>query len=77
MKPGQGPLGHRRLERNAIALLGNYSATEPLDRASAAWLGLHSDRQKVVGSGLWNDRHVDDPYDPAFLGDVERLVEGI
>ncbi len=52
-----GPESARgRIERNAIALLSNY-ATDPLDRASAAWLGLHSDREKVVRSGLWNNRH--------------------
>ena len=62
------------IERNAIALLSNRSRT-PLDPPSPNWLGHHCDRRKVRTSGLWNSKHVDEPYDPAFLDAMERLVE--
>lgn len=64
------------IERNAIALLSNHgivSGVEP----SQSWLGHFSGRDKVRRSGLWNNRHVDEHHDPAFLGVFARLVEGI
>ncbi len=60
-------------ERNAIALLSNYSKPA-LDAPSPYWLGSHCNRGKVRASGLWNQNHVDEPYDPAFLDELERLV---
>jgi hypothetical protein len=61
------------VERNAIALLSNYGKT-PLDPPSKDWLGHHSDRERVRGSGLWNQNHVDEGYAPEFLDRFERLA---
>lgn len=69
-----GPASLRgRIERNSIALLSN-AGKAPLDASSMQWLGLHCDRERVRRSGLWNSNHVEEPYDPAFLDDLERLV---
>lgn len=65
-----------RIERNSIALLSNYNKT-PLDPASATWLGRHSDRPLVQESGLWNNNHVNESYDPLFLDDLEDLIAGL
>ena len=62
------------IERNAIALLSNYDR-EPVDPASDNWLGLHCPKEKVRGSGLWNQRHVEEEHDGAFLPTLERLVD--
>ncbi len=61
------------IERNSIALLSgfNHRAT---DRPGAGWLGAKSGRERVRKSGLWNNNHVDEGYDPAFLEVVEILV---
>jgi hypothetical protein len=64
-----------KIERNAIALLSNFN-NPPLDPPSLHWLGRHCDRDRVRDSGLWNQNHVDESYDPVFLDNVERLVEG-
>ena len=61
------------IERNAIALLSNYNRPV-LDPPSSSWLGAHCNREKVRDSGLWNQDHVDESYDPAFLDELERLV---
>lgn len=63
------------VERNAIALLSNL-AKPPLDPPSANWRGSACDRGKgrVRDSGIWNQNHVDEAYDPAFLDLLERLV---
>ena len=61
------------IERNAIALLSNFGK-EALDAPSAEWLGYYCNRERVRKSGLWNSNHVDERYDPAFLGTLERLV---
>jgi len=64
------------IERNAIALLSNFSREPLLDHRSEQWLGLHCDRCKVSKSGLWNVDHVDRThYCPEFLTEMERLVE--
>lgn len=64
------------IERHSIALLSNL-AKEPIDPASSGWLGSGCDRGKarVRDSGLWNQNHVDESYDPAFLDVLEELVE--
>ena len=62
------------VERNTIALLSNYDK-ESLDSPSACWLGHHCSRERVRASGLWNNNHVDEVYDPAFLDVFERLVD--
>jgi hypothetical protein len=70
-----GPASMRGyIERNAIALLSNYGKP-PIDPPSPGWLGHKCNREKVRASGLWNQNHVDEPYDPAFLTTFERLVE--
>jgi hypothetical protein len=61
------------IERNAIALLSNFEK-EPLDPPSAGWLGHSCNRELVRKSGLWNQRHVDETYDRAFLGCLKRFV---
>ena len=61
------------IERNAISLLSNRRG-EPLDPPSPNWLGHHCNRPKVRTSGLWNSKHVDEPYDPAFLDVMEHLA---
>lgn len=61
------------VERNAIALLSNYRK-ESIDPPSPGWLGHHCNRPRVRASGLWNANHVEEPYDPAFLDRLERLI---
>ena len=62
------------VERNAIALLSNHGRT-PLDPPSQGWLGNSSNRPLIRSSGLWNQRHVEETYDPAFLDVIERNTE--
>ena len=61
------------VERNTIALLSNYDR-QTLDPPSNTWLGRNCSRVRVRRSGLWNNNHVDEVYDPAFLDVFERLV---
>ena len=61
------------IERNAIALL-SHARTLAVDAPSDRWLGAFSDRQMVRASGLWNNHHVAEPYDPSFLGEMDTLV---
>jgi hypothetical protein len=69
-----GPESLRGLiERNTIALVSNYGR-QPVDPPSADWLGQRSGREKVRRSGLWNQRHVDEDYDPAFLDALEDAI---
>lgn len=69
-----GPTSARGIvERNSIALLSSF--VEPnQDRPSQNWLGHHSGRERVRRSGLWNNNHVDEAYDPDFLNLFEDLV---
>jgi len=70
-----GPSSVRRaIERNSIALLSNHDRLS-LDPPSPEWLGHSSDRLLVRHSGLWNQRHVDEAHDPAFLEALERAIE--
>ena len=62
------------IERNAIALLSGYNHSTS-DQPSTAWLGRYSTRERVRLSGIWNNRHVDEDYDPAFLDEMERLTD--
>lgn len=64
------------VERNAIALLSN-AGRKPIDPPSQEWLGHHSDRDRVRASGLWNQNHVDEDYDPAFLLVLRQFVTGM
>ena len=63
------------IERNAVALLGSHSTPNDCDRPSGQWLGHWSDRPRVRASGLWNNTHVGEDWDPAFLRVLERWVE--
>jgi hypothetical protein len=62
------------IERNTIALTSNLNS-HSFDPPSPSWLGLHSGRDKVRRSGLWNQRHVDQDYSPKFLDTFEAAVE--
>ena len=61
------------IERNAIALSSNF-AKEPLNPSSQTWLGHLCNRERVRTSGLWNQNHVNEAYDPVFLDTMERLI---
>ncbi|TJW52021.1 MAG: hypothetical protein E5X65_20720 [Mesorhizobium sp.] len=61
------------IERNAIALLSNYSC-DPVDPPSADWLGHHCPRETVRRSGLWNQNHVQENCDLRFLDKIDRLA---
>ncbi len=70
-----GPASQRGLiERNAIALLSGYREPAP-DPPSTDWLGHLSDRDRVRGSGLWNNNHVDEDYALSFLDVLARRVD--
>jgi hypothetical protein len=62
------------IERNSIALLSNY-AKAAIDPPSAKWLGGQCSRERVRLCGLWNNKHVDKQYDPAFLLLLEHYVD--
>ena len=64
-----------RIERGAIALLSN-AGRPPFDVPSPGWLGRDSAKERVRESGLWNQDHVDRPYDPSFVASFERLLSG-
>lgn len=66
--------GRGYVERNAIALLSNFGK-EPLDPPSIGWLGHSCNRERVKKSGLWNQNHVDEAYDPGFLRRFEALID--
>ena len=72
-EPGRSSL-RGYIERNAIALLSNVGK-EPLDPPSREWLGHFCNRELVRTSGLWNQRHVDEAYEPAFLDTLADLIE--
>jgi hypothetical protein len=61
------------IEKNSISLLSNYKKT-PVDSAHYNWLGNSCNREKVRGSGLLNQNHVDETYDPNFLSIFKGLV---
>lgn len=66
------------IERNSIALLSNFDGV-PLDPASPTWLGHACERGegRVKRSGLWNQNHVGENHDPAFLDTFENRVNGL
>ncbi len=66
--------GRSYIERNSIALLSNFGKTE-LDAPSPSWLGNYSPRTKVQQSGLWNQNHIAENYDPAFLETLAKAIE--
>jgi len=77
IKDEPGPASIRGfIERNSIALLSNYDK-KPVDPPSANWLGYQCDRKKVRESGLWNQNHVDENYDPEFIKVLDNCISGI
>jgi hypothetical protein len=64
------------IERNAIGLLSNYNCDQ-VDPPSSRWLGRLSSRERVRGSGLWNNDHANGQYDPKFLDVLEDLTRKI
>jgi hypothetical protein len=72
---GPGPTSLRGvIERNSVALLSNYRRPA-LDPASRVWLGTFSGRERVRESGLWNNNHVDESYDPSYLDVLEGAIK--
>jgi hypothetical protein len=71
-KPGAQSL-RGYIERNAIALLSNVGK-EAIDPPSENWLGHSCDRQRVRASGLWNQNHVEEAYDPGFISCLKQLI---
>jgi hypothetical protein len=41
------------------------------------WLGNYCNRVRVRKSGLWNQNHVEEDYDPAFLDNFAYLVSDV
>jgi hypothetical protein len=72
-EPGPNSL-RGTIEQNTIALLSNYGRGA-LDPPSLGWLGHSSGRPLVRGSGLWNQRHVEETHDPSFLDALEKTIE--
>ncbi len=64
------------IERNSIALLSNFNKPA-LDPPSQGWLGHYSDRERVRNSAIWNQNHVEEAYDTAFLDTFDRLVSDV
>jgi hypothetical protein len=72
-----GPESRRRyVEKNLIALLSNYNKPA-LDPPSTTWLGRFCNRERVRKSGLWNQNHVEETYNPTLLDDLDHLVAGL
>ncbi len=70
-----GPDSIRRyIERNSIALLSNLNQS-PVEEPSPSWLGHQCDRRRVRASGLWNQNHTDEVYDPEFLNTLDELIQ--
>lgn len=69
-----GPESQRGfIERNSIALLSNFLESTS-DQPSPEWLGRWSGHERVRRSGLWNNNHADEQYDPDFLKIFEDLI---
>ena len=63
------------IEQNAIAMLSNYNYQDsPIHPPSENWLGCYTRNEKILHSGLWNVRHVDEPYTPGVLDSLEQLI---
>lgn len=62
------------IERNSIALLSNFKK-QHIDPPSSNWRGRYCNRERVQKSGLWNQNHVDEDYNPNFLEELETLIE--
>ena len=72
-EPQGAATGRGYIERNSIALLSDFGKPA-IDPPSLNWLGHHCPRARVQRSGLWNQNHVEEEYDPSFLDTLARLV---
>lgn len=61
------------IERNSIALLSQFNEAAG-DSPGHTWLGHYSNRERVRRSGLWNNNHVDDRYEPGFLNVFDEAL---
>lgn len=61
------------IERNAIALLSNIPNLA-IDPPSRKWLGHKSNRVAVRESGLWNQQHTEENYNPDFLDAMHKFI---
>ncbi len=69
-----GPTSDRgHIEAGTIAILSRLS-NAAADSPSPGWLGKHSNREAIVGSGLWNINHVRNPRNPDTLTILEHWV---
>jgi len=76
---GDRPSAHSHrgvISANAIRLLGD-ARVRAIDPQSKGWLGRHADSRAIRLSGLWNVRHVGEPYDPRFLALMADYVSKI
>lgn len=64
------------IERNVIALASGFDGNA-INPPSPAWLGHFSGRSRVRRSGLWNQRHVEEKYEPRFLDVMQTLIEEV
>ena len=62
------------IDKNAISLLSKFQKPA-MDPPTADWLGHFCNRERVRASGLWNQNHVDEEYDPSFMKSLEILVD--
>lgn len=62
------------LMANAVRLLADVR-DRAIDPPSKGWLGHDADSTKIRQSGLWNVKHVGEPYDPRFLDLLEIYVD--
>jgi hypothetical protein len=63
------------IESNSIKLLSNYLKT-PVDPPSKNWLGLCCGNKKVMESGLWNRKEIEEnsEIDLIFLETLDNLI---
>ncbi|GAA4074913.1 hypothetical protein GCM10022389_20680 [Flavobacterium cheonanense] len=63
------------IESNSIKLLSNYCKT-PVDPPSENWLGLYCDNNKVIKSGLWNRKEIEEnsEIDFYFFEKLKHLI---
>lgn len=69
-----GPDSQRSvIERGSIALLSNLFS--PLDAPSESWLGMHSPRDEIRRSGLWNLNYTHELPNPDFINVFSDAIE--
>lgn len=65
---------HARLHREEFDRAAQQLPKTSPRPAFTQWLGLRCDRDLVRASGVWNSKHVEERYDPAFLDRLDLLV---